>query len=132
MDRTLQRATRRNKRRRQRNYTAWHRFSPDGKTCRYCPHDGSKHLCTSGQPHFYRKATKAEAEDPATVLYRHTVPQGGSVLVKRVTVARDAEIVTAFCTACAEEIGTAQVLCYQRTLAAGEVVGIDTRKGATT
>ena len=48
------------------------------------------------------------------------------MLVKRVTVARDAD--TAFCTACAKEIGTAQVLCYQRTLAAGEVVGIDHRK----
>ena len=45
MDRMLKPATRRNKRQAaQRNGTAWRRFSPDGTTCRYCKHDGSKHL----------------------------------------------------------------------------------------
>ena len=58
------------------------------------------------------------------VLYRHTSTDNGSVLVRRVTVARHAEIVTAFCVACAEAAQTAQVLCYQRSLATGEVVGI--------
>ena len=36
MDRMLKRATRRSKRRQQRNGSAWRRFSPDGTTCRYC------------------------------------------------------------------------------------------------
>ena len=72
MDRTLKRAKRNNKRRGQRNHGAWQRFSPDGKTCRYCEHDGSQHLCRSGQPHFYRPATEAERRDPTVMLYRHT------------------------------------------------------------
>ena len=126
MDRTLKTAKRRNKRRSNRTHGAWQRFSPDGTTCRYCSHDGSKHLCTSGQPHFYRKATEEERNDPSVMLYRHNLPQGGSVLVRRVIVANHAEIVTAFCAACAESMKTGQVLCYQRTLATGEVVGVKT------
>ena len=59
------------------------------------------------------------------MLYRHTLPLGGSVLVRRMTVANHAELITAFCVACVESIGTAQVLCFQRNLAIGEVVGID-------
>ena len=58
------------------------------------------------------------------MLYRHNTPGGGSILVRRMTVARHAEIVTAFCVACAEAAQTAQVLCYQRSRAIGEVVGI--------
>ena len=127
MDRMLKRAKRHNKRRGQRNYAAWRLFSPDGKTCRYCPHDNTEHLMRSGQPHFYRPATEAERRDPSVQLYRHTLPDGGSMLVRRMTVAARAELITAFCTACAESIGTHQVLCYQRNLAIGEVVGIDTR-----
>ena len=98
MDRTLKRAKRNNKRRGQRNHGAWQRFSPDGKTCRYCEHDGSQHLCRSGQPHFYRPATEAERRDPTVMLYRHTpvsstgqaLPDGGSMLVRRMTVAATA------------------------------------------
>ena len=127
MDRTLKRAKRRNKKRIERNTGAWERFSPDGIHCRYCSHDGSKHLMSSGQPHFYRPATEAERRDPHTQLYRHTLPDGGSMLVRRMTVAAHAELITAFCTACAESIGTHQVLCYQRNRAIGEVIGIDTR-----
>ena len=127
MDRTLKKAKRRNKKRIERNSGAWERFSPDGAHCRYCEHDGSKHLMRSGQPHFYRPATDAERRDPHMQLYRHTLPDGGSMLVRRMTVAAHAELITAFCTACAESIGTHQVLCYQRNVAVGEVVGIDTR-----
>ena len=126
MDRTLKRAKRNNKRRGQRNHGAWQRFSPDGAACRYCPHDGSKHLCRSAQPHFYRPVTEAERRDPSVMLYRHTLPLGGSMLVRRMTVANRAELITAFCVACAESIGTAQMLCFQRNLAIGEVVGIET------
>ena len=124
MDRTLKRAKRGNKRRRQRSNGAWERFCPDGVHCRYCGHDGSKHLLSSGQPHFYRPATEAERRDPFLMLYRHNLPEGGSVLVRRMTVANRAELITAFCAACAESIGTHQVLCYQRNLAIGEVVGL--------
>ena len=126
MDRTLTRARRRNRRRQDRNWNAWQRYSPDGNTCRHCPHDASKHLSTSGQPHYYRRATEAEESDPSVRLYRHHRSDGPSVPVRRVTVAKHAEIIATFCTACADEIGTAQVLCYQRTLATGEVVGTPT------
>ena len=132
MDRTLKKAKRHSKRRGQRNHEAWRRFSPDGKTCRYCPHDNTQHLMSSGQPHFFRPATEVERRDPYLMLYRHNsvsstgqaLPEGGSVLVRRMTVANRAELITAFCTACAESIGTHQVLCYQRNLAVGEVVGL--------
>ena len=122
--RTLKRAKRRNKRRVERNTGAWERFCPDGIHCRYCKHDGSKHLLSSAQPHFYRPATEAERRTPTVMLYRHTLPEGGSMLVRRMTVANRAELITAFCVACAESIGTHQVLCFQRNLAVGEVVGI--------
>ncbi len=125
MDKTLVKAKRSNRRRQERNYTAWRRFSPDGITCRYCPHTNETHLCTSAQPHFYRPPTEAERRDPRVTLYRHTLPEGGCVLVRRVTVAKHVEIVTAFCTACAEAAGADQVLCYQRSLAVGEVVGVE-------
>ncbi len=124
MDRTLRRAKRRNKKRVERNTGAWERFCPDGIHCRFCSHDGSKHLLSSGQPHFFRPATEAERRDPYIMLYRHTLPEGGSALVRRMTVAARAELITAFCTACAESIGTHQVLCFQRNLAIGEVVGL--------
>ena len=46
------------------------------------------------------------------------------MLVKRVIVARKPELVAAFCQACAKELNTDQVLCFQRTLARGEVIGL--------
>ena len=128
MDRTLKRAKRNNKRRGRRNHAAWQRFSPDGQTCRHCPHDNTGHLMSSGQPHFFRPATEAERRDPYLMLYRHDLPEGGSVLVRRMTVANRAELITAYCTACAESMGTDQVLCYQRNLAIGEVVGLKTER----
>ena len=124
MDRTLRTAKRHSKRRSNRNHEAWRRFSPDGVTCRYCPHDNTKHLMSSGQPHFYRPATEEERRDPFERLYRHRTGDEGYLLVKRMVVANRAELIAAFCTACAEEIGTSQVLCYQRTTAVGEVVGL--------
>ncbi len=124
MDRTLKKAWRHSKRRGQRNHGAWQRFSPDGKTCRHCPHDITDHLMSSGQPHFFRPATEAERRDPHLMLYRHRLPEGGSVLVRRMTVANRAELITAYCTACAGSMETSQVLCFQRNLAIGEVVGL--------
>ena len=49
---------------------------------------------------------------------------GTEVLVKRIAVTSRAELLTAFCTACARDKQTDQVLCFQRTLAKGEVVGL--------
>ena len=76
-----------------------------------------------------------EEEDPFLTLYRHNVPCG-PVLVRRVVVARDAELITAFCRSCARDLETHQVLCFQRTLAVGETValanGMDRTKGDTT
>ena len=124
MDRTLNPVKRGNKRRRARNWKAWQLFSPDGTKCRFCSHDHTTHLTSSGQPHLYRLATETERRDPFEKLYRHDLADGNSVLVKRITVTKHAELLTAFCTACAGEKDTAQVLCFQRTLAKGEVVGL--------
>ena len=96
MDRTLNPVKRGNKRRRARNWKAWQLFSPDGARCRFCPHEAADHLTSSAQPHFYRPATEAEHRDPLEKLYRHDLPDGDSVLVKRVTVANRAELLTAF------------------------------------
>ena len=124
MDRTLRKAKRGNRKRQERNLTAWQAFSPDGTTCRYCSHDETTHLCTSGQPVFYRPASDAERHSRSARLYRHETPENGPVLLRRMVVARSAELITVFCTKCAEEMKTAQVACYQRNTAVGEVVGI--------
>ncbi len=134
MDRTLNPVKRGSKRRQARNSKAWQLYSPDGDTCRFCPHPAADHLTSSAQPHYYRPATEAERRDAFEKLYRHdavsstgqALPDGDSVLVKRVTVANRAELLTAFCQTCAAEKDTSQVLCYQRTLAKGEVVGLKT------
>ncbi len=138
MDRMLNRPRRGNRRRRARNFRAWQRFCPDGRTpypvrgrlCPFCPHDNTKHLSTSGQPHFYRPATPDEIADYSVMLYTHRTADGDKSLVRRMTVSREAEIVTAFCTACALEMGAPQVLCFQRTLATGEVVDLKTTDDA--
>lgn len=100
MDITLRKRKRDNKRFSERNGRAWTRhFAHPDSTCRYCPHDHTTHLTVSGQPHF-------------------RTPDG-----ERRIVARNAEITRAFCTACAEKIGTSQVVCYQRSIAVGERLG---------
>ena len=132
VDRMLRPPRRGNRRRRSRNFRAWQRFCPDGRTCPYCPHDNTTHLSTSGQPHFYRPATHEEVADVSVRLFRHDNQDSGSMLVRRIAVARQAEIVTTFCTACALDMGTPQVLCFQRTLGTGEVVGLKTTDDAQT
>ena len=101
MDRTLRKAKCGNRKRQERNLTAWQAFSPDGTTCRYCPHDETTHLCTSSQPHFYRPATGAERHSRSVRLYRHETPDSAPVLLRRMVVARGAELITVFCTQCA-------------------------------
>ena len=125
MDRTLNPVKRGNKRRQARNKKAWQLYSPDGDTCRFCPHGAADHLTSSRQPHFYRPATEAERRDPFEKLYRHDLDSGAdSVLVKRVVVANRAELLTAFCQTCAADKDTSQALCFVRNLARGEVVGL--------
>ena len=62
------------------------------------------------------------------MLYRHTLPDvrfgPGAADDRR---QRTLSSSPPSASACAESIGTHQVLCYQRNLAIGEVVGIDTR-----
>ena len=124
MDRTLNPVKRGNKRRRARNWKAWQLFSADCDRCRFCPHGASDHLTSSGQPHYYRPATAEDWSNPGEKLYRHELEDGSEVLVKRVIVANRAELLTAFCVQCARDKNTSQVLCFQRTLAKGEVVGL--------
>ena len=131
MDRTLK-LVKRNKRNQTRNWKAWQIFSPNGNQCRFCPHDRTDHMTSSGQPHFYRPATEEERKNPYERLYRHKLSEGGSVLVKRVIVSQKLELITAFCKACAKELNTDQVLCFQRTLAKGEMIGLGSEQLALT
>ena len=124
MDRTLNPVKKRNKGNNTRNWKAWQIFSLNGTQCRFCPHNHTAHMTSSGQPHFYRLATEEERKNPYKRLYRHNLPDGDSVLVKRVIVAQKPELIAAFCKACAKELNTDQVLCFQRTLAKGEVIGL--------
>ena len=55
-------------------------------------------------------------------LYRHDLDDGTEVLLKRITVASRAELITAFCTRPARRTNRpARCSAYQRTLAKGEV-----------
>lgn len=58
------------------------------------------------------------------MLYRDEIPGAGSLLLRRIVVGKHAEIIATFCKACAEDLETGQVLCFQRSLAVGEIVGI--------
>ena len=125
MDKTLRKARRANIKRRQKNVRAWRRFALDGGICPYCGHDGCSHLTVAVQPHFYRPATPEESGDGRVTLYTHRIGAERVILVRRIAVARDADIVTAYCTTCATRLRTSQVLCFQQTHGVGEVVGIN-------
>ncbi len=100
MDATLRPSRRGRLRDQERNFRAWERrYANPDLTCRHCPHDNTTHLSASGQPHFFTREGK------------------------RKIVAKYVEIILAFCTACAEEIGTSQVICYKRSIAVGERLG---------
>ena len=125
MDKTLKKARRANYKRRQKSVRAWRRFALDGGGCPYCGHDGGSHLTVAIQPHFYRPATPEERGDGRATLFTHRIGVDRIILVKRITVARDADIITAYCTTCAKRIRTSQVLCFEQTYGVGEVVGIN-------
>ena len=122
MDRTMKVTTRTNKRRGRRNVRAWSLFATSDGLCPYCGHKASEHVVSSGQPHFFRQATDAEVRNKAGSLYVETKPQGSRVILRHLIVANRAEIDMAGCLACADGIGTAQVMCYVRNVASGEVV----------
>ena len=134
MDRTINPVRRPSKRRQARNRKAWQLLSNGSERCHFCKHSMNDHLCSSAQHHFYRPTTEGEKRNPWEKLYQHdpvsstgqALPDGDFILVKRVVVANRAEIITSFCLTCAEEFRTGQALCYQRTLANGEVVGLET------
>ena len=96
-------------------------MSPDGSTCRFCPTTTPSTSRARANPiTIARQRTRNGGTPPAfEKLYRHDLPDGNFVNVKRVIVSRKAELITAFCTECARELDTQQVLCYQRTLAKG-------------
>ncbi len=123
MDQTLNKPVRGVKRHQERNWNAWQSFAVDGGACPFCGHAASAHLLNSGQPHFYRPATGREARKPPGQLRRYLLADGRLLLVKRIIVARNAEVINVFCRECAAAKGTRQVMCYQRTLAVGELVG---------
>ena len=126
MDRTLKRGKRNNKRRGQRNGGAWRRFSPDGvhpaATASTTGHNTSMSSAaslTSSGPRRRRSGATPRSCSTGTICRR-----AARCLVRRITVANRAELITAYCVTCAESMGTPQVLCFQRNLAIGEVVGL--------
>ena len=98
---------------------AWNRFADHEGRCPFCHHVSVDHVFSSGQPHFFRPAREAESDGPGR-LYVH--PDYG--LLKRLPVARGAEVLRVYCAACAEEKATVQVVCLIRTWGTGEVVGV--------
>lgn len=103
-----------------RQKAAWKRFAGPQDLCPFCRHSGADHMWSSQQPYFFRPATEEESGG-AGRLYVH-VDYG---LLKRLTVAKGAEVLQVYCGACAEEKATGQVVCFIRTWGIGEVVGAE-------
>ena len=101
-----------------RQRAAWNRFADHEGRCPFCHHASVDHVFSSGQLHFFRPATEAESDGPGR-LYLHPVR-----LLKRLSVAKEAEVLHVYCAACAEEKATVQVVCFIRTWGTGEVVGV--------
>ena len=88
----------------------------NGDTCRFCDHNYRDHAGLVRQPHFFRLRS---AHDTSL----EYVDDDGTSLTKMV-VARAAELEELCCQECAEEIGTSQVVCWQKSVARGEIVGV--------
>ena len=112
------------KRQHDRNWKAWQLYSPDGDKCRFCSHGAEDHRVHSGQPHFFRPVSESEKDFFTGLLYDYRLADGNLLRVKRITVSNRAELSLAFCTACAQDNRTSQVLCFERVLAVGELVGL--------
>ena len=126
MDRTLKPGTGKNKRRRQRNGKAWQLFLPRRGDLSLLPPRRLPAPHLLGPAPLLPACHPEERHDPTVILYTHRTQGRCPILVRRVTVSKQAEVITAFCTPCAEALGTSQVLCYQRKLANGEMVGVGT------
>ena len=109
-----------------RHYKAYLRMMSDSHECRFCSHLNTEHLSSSGQPYFYRVIRKGDAM-PNIGVYTHYFDEAKTrgVLIHRVVVAKEPELITMYCTQCALDKDTSQVMCYQRTLANGEIKGLD-------
>ena len=124
MDKTLNPRKRSSKYRRARNSSAWQLIG-GSDNCIFCPHQASDHLTSSGQPHFYRPATTEERGQFSSdfSLRWYELKNGSRIIAKKIIVGKKAELITAYCKECAKEKDTSQVMCYQRVLAVGELVG---------
>lgn len=106
---------------RERNGRAWVQLNGPTSQCRFCGHHISEHVMNSHPPHYYEPLRISDLDMSMPQLARH--PEDSAALLKRVTVAEDAEIEFLFCSACADAKGTDQSLCYRRRLGVGEIVG---------
>ena len=118
MDRTLKRAKRNNKRRGRRNHGAWQRFAPDGIHLSLLPARRLASTCASpGQPHLLpARDGGGTIRTPWVKIYRHDPVSStgqarfpdqspGHGLVRRMTVANRAELITAYCVVLRREHG---------------------------
>ena len=126
-DKTLTPRKRQSKKRMSRSYKAYLTMMSGSHECRFCSHLNTEHLTSSGQPFFYRVIGKEDAV-PNTGVYTHYFDEAKrrAVLIHRVVVAKEPELITMYCKQCALDKNTSQVMCYQRTLANGEIKGLDT------
>lgn len=103
---------------------AWDRAAEDGR-CSYCGHGGREHRGTAMQPHFYARTSN---DDPKG-RYFHFPELDEVIPLRKYVVAKEVELATLFCMTCAEDLGTDQVMCFQRTDATGEFLGIEDEHG---
>ena len=120
MDAMAHRPTGPNKEQEDRNRLAWRRYSPDGDTCRFCPHPAGDHLARSGKPHFYRPAAPGEKPDSPY----HILWNGRSLPLTKMLVSTEVDVIAVFCERCAGDKDTYQTVCYSRDWGLGEVVGL--------
>ena len=111
--------------------TDWRSFATAENVCPLCGHGPHVHLISVAQPVVFRPATEDEKADVNIPLW--TSSEEGDVLLRRVVIAKRVEPVTVWCGQCAKELKTAQVLCYLRRVATGEIIGLDgkERRGDT-
>ena len=119
--------TRGKKRKGQQAYRAFV-YLNDGEDCRFCPHDAFAHTVGADREHIYRPATEKEIGQyrarmsRAPTIFR--LKGYGETLFVQKFVQKFVTPTTVFCKECATEYNTGQVVCYHRTVGAGEVLGV--------
>ena len=88
--------------------------------CRFCGHHYGDHVASVGQPHFFRLRSAYDTSP-------EYADNGGMSLTK-VVVACAAELEELFCYECAESMNASQVVCWMKSVARGEIVGIGSAK----